>query len=461
MDAHDEPVMLYRYAAWLSADGSLSRDSRREFYVDGIVVLDTNVLLSLYEFKQAARDDVFRALEKLGDRLWLPHQVGLEFVRRRHKVVVERNSALKNSKSEIDRRITEIRRSAEKASKYVEDLLTKYADDQSSAADLRAMVAEKIDALADELKPKMQAYVKTLQDNEISQVLGSASDPVLERVAKLYGRRVAESPSLEEIRQRVESAARFRFPNQIPPGFADRKGSPLADAGDLLIWEEVIDMASSAGGEPCRVLFVSNDEKDDWYEMSGPGLSRNRPWPWLHDELRQRAGAHLCIETTKSFFDGVKEFLGADLGVDTLEEIDRASQKSPLTVTVDNALVFRPPEDLVRAAFECLNLSSALQLVSGGAGSRVYAVFAWWLIGVTAELGKRAQSESEPFVEINALRRSEVPPGEGWWDATGSPLGHWPDRSIWIAEWFTAVQELVSISEARLLRNIAVRQLGA
>jgi len=38
----------------------------------------TNVMLAAQRFARRARDELFGALEKLGDRLWIPHQVALE-----------------------------------------------------------------------------------------------------------------------------------------------------------------------------------------------------------------------------------------------------------------------------------------------------------------------------------------------------------------------------------------------
>jgi hypothetical protein len=47
----------------------------------GLVVVDTNALLNLYRYTERTRDDLFRVLESLGTRLWIPHQVMLEFWR--------------------------------------------------------------------------------------------------------------------------------------------------------------------------------------------------------------------------------------------------------------------------------------------------------------------------------------------------------------------------------------------
>jgi hypothetical protein len=61
----------------------------------GLVTPDANVLLSLYRFQRVARDQLFSALEKLGVRLWIPHQVGLEFHRNRLGVMFEQGGLLR------------------------------------------------------------------------------------------------------------------------------------------------------------------------------------------------------------------------------------------------------------------------------------------------------------------------------------------------------------------------------
>ena len=76
------------------------RDQFAQFYVPdedaietalkaGLVVPDTNVILNLYRFQATARDELFGALEKVGNRLWAPHQVGLEFHQIRLSVMKE------------------------------------------------------------------------------------------------------------------------------------------------------------------------------------------------------------------------------------------------------------------------------------------------------------------------------------------------------------------------------------
>ena len=88
------------------------RDQFEHFYVSdedaektaiqtGLVTPDTNVLLNLYRFQAGARDELFGALEKLGERLWIPHQVALEFYRRRLDVIAEQEKYFNDTRKDL------------------------------------------------------------------------------------------------------------------------------------------------------------------------------------------------------------------------------------------------------------------------------------------------------------------------------------------------------------------------
>jgi hypothetical protein len=77
-----------------------------------LFVFDTNVLLNLYRYQSATRDELLNVLEQLSERIWVPHHVALEFQRNRLKVIAEQN-----------KRFNDVRRTIEKAqSSLVADL---------------------------------------------------------------------------------------------------------------------------------------------------------------------------------------------------------------------------------------------------------------------------------------------------------------------------------------------------
>jgi len=43
-----------------------------------LFVFDTNVLLNLYRYTEATRDDFFQIIDSISEKIWLPYHVGLE-----------------------------------------------------------------------------------------------------------------------------------------------------------------------------------------------------------------------------------------------------------------------------------------------------------------------------------------------------------------------------------------------
>src|SRR5215213_9185204 len=64
-------------------------DDYRHVLTEGLVVPDTNVLLNLYHYNAQARGDLLAVLDRLGERLWVPQQVLLEFWRNRESALRE------------------------------------------------------------------------------------------------------------------------------------------------------------------------------------------------------------------------------------------------------------------------------------------------------------------------------------------------------------------------------------
>ncbi|MFI2689282.1 PIN-like domain-containing protein [Kitasatospora sp. NPDC018619] len=457
-----------QFRSWILPDSGTRAADRKAFFESALVVLDTNVLLSLYEYNPSVRNQVLAAMEQISDRLWLPYQVGQEFVRGRHRVIVERGKELGDAAATIDRHLQQAYKAVLAASAHVQRLLLKYANDHAAYSSLEEAINQAtVKSLLSEWQDLLKGHAKELKSgHDLVPAAVEADDPVLPRVAALFGGRIAPPTEYAVVQQRLEEALLFRFPNEIPPGFADEgKGKPLDQAGDYLIWAEILDRAARPDVE--RVLFVSADTKKDWYQE----LDRNggkRPWPQLFTELRQRTGAELRVEQPRQFFQGIEEFLAPtmELTSATYEEIDRAAeavvqrggtdQQPP--VTDDNAHVVVPPDGLALAAYRAAGLTTrtAKQL----AESERRRHFQWWLIGVTAEFGYRDPAEDEPPVELCAAVRSEARPAPEWYPGTELAQGEWPYRSdTWVAPWFVQLVRDVGETDRLPLQRLAARQV--
>lgn len=462
-----DPVLLQRFAAWLQPQPSVDDVKRRTFFQDGVVVLDTNVLLSLYEYTETSREEVLAALQQAAGRLWMPYQVGLEFVRGRRSTLESRKRALSDAAAEVNKRIMAARKAIVEARNVVCAQLNKYARAEDEIAELNSLVSEaSVDQHLDIYRQAFRRHLDMLKsDHGLALSSSDAEDPILPRIAELYGERIGEQPDDEVLRKRIEDATTFRFPNKIPPGFADSgKDTPLKSAGDFLLWEELIEHVRRLPEDKRRVLFVSNDTKEDWYQ-SDSGSSGPRPWPSLIDELKRRACADLRIETQLNFYGGIKEFLDAQLADDTYAEIERVSEVfdsvslTRMVVTADNALRFQPPEGAALAALKSVGLTSSALRSAVESTSPSNWLFQWWLIGVTAQLGRREIEDSEPIVEIAAASRGSQPPSPLWKPGTDLASGEWLHRdSSWIAPWFMELLRSTPQTDRAVLRGLAAQQ---
>ncbi|QTZ92736.1 PIN-like domain-containing protein [Streptomyces auratus] len=455
-----EYPLIRQYRDWIQNSQSEEAD-REQFFTHGTVVLDTNVLLSLYEYTPAAREQVLGALRSVKHQLWLPYQVGLEFVQNRHRVIVGRKKALDDASKALRKKLGEARTAILDARKLVQNLLIKYAQDANSKEVLESEISERtVRELHCTWSKTLDDHVQKLKEYDLAVSSVNKEDPVLSQVAALFGDKIAGPPDPAELRRRVDEASSYRFPNRIPPGFADDgKGTPLSSAGDFLLWEETIGhMAASP--ERSRLLFVSNDTKDDWYQPASNGQS-SRPWPSLASELRMRTGAELRIETPGEFYRGVNRFLNAEIADETYAEIDRAAKILIEAVITEHAAVHTSPNpDLAAAALDAVGLDESVPDSIRDADSRL--LFTWWLIGVTAQLDRRPRFDDEPDVSIAPATRSEAPPDPDWLPGQRLHLGEWPYRSSsWIAPWFFRAVTRISRHDRQILQQLAARQLDA
>ncbi|WP_329488264.1 PIN-like domain-containing protein [Kitasatospora sp. NBC_01246] len=459
--------LVEQFRSWILPDGGAREADRKAFFEDAVVVLDTNVLLSLYEYNPAVRNQVLAALKQISEHLWLPYQVGQEFVRGRRRVIIARSKELGGAAVVIDRHLQQAYKAVEAASGHVKHLLKKYANDDAAQSILDATVNQAtFKSLLAEWQDLLKGHAKRLKsDHDLLPSAVESDDPVLPEVAALFGDRIAPPTDYAVVQQRLEEAVSFRFPNEIPPGFADAgKGKPLDQVGDYLVWAEILDMA--ADPEVKRVLFVSADTKKDWYEELD-GKDAKRPWPQLFEEIRQRTGAELRIEQPGQFFQGVEEFLAPtiELTTATYDEIDRAAEavaqrstEGLPAVRDDNAHAAVPPDGLAVEAYRAAGLTTRAARQFAESERRRH--FQWWLIGATAELGFRAPADEEPLVDVCAAVRSKVRPAPEWHPGTVLAQGEWPYRSdTWVAPWFVQLVRELGETDRLPLQRLAARQV--
>jgi hypothetical protein len=275
-----------------------------EFVKTAIVVPDTNVLLGLYRLSPTAREDAFKALKRVGDRLWLPHQVGLELYRNVDKARDDLANAYAALRGEVDR---------------LRGAPTQGFGEGRRHQDSRTAIASAVTAAVDSLL----GQIRELEGDD-DAVVKADDDRVLAQIEELFSGKVGNAPDAAMLRDRTSEFLEHRVPNRIPPGFLDAgtKQEPLRAAGDFLLWSELLDHAEA---HDVPHLLITDDTKEDWYVRAGGKTLGPLPELTLEFATRSRAGYHQM--TLSHFVTLAEEHLGVGVDPGSVEEIEGTSEE--------------------------------------------------------------------------------------------------------------------------------------
>lgn len=271
---------------------------------ESLVVLDTNVLLNLYNFQGTALDDFTRVFDALGDRLFIPHQVMDEFWRNR-RTVLEQNQGRHREQADIEKAFDSVESAFAKWYQRVVDRIG------SPPKDALRELQEARAAILDFMSEKNSAAAVALPDTPTHE------DRILQRLEPILAGRVGAASAPEHL-DGLRSEGQRRVVAKTPPGYMDAEKSPDRAIGDFLVWRQTMDASKS---RDLPVLMVTQDQKEDWWADRGTKSMRARPE--LVAELLQESGQRLLLIRAH---DLVR--LGSYVGVTVSQATIRASEMS-------------------------------------------------------------------------------------------------------------------------------------
>jgi hypothetical protein len=264
----------------------------------GLVVVDANVLLNLYRFATKARNELFAAFDGLADRIWIPHQVGLEFHKNRLDVISERGTAYDGVLDLIETHDTTIIRE-------IGDKARQLANRVALPADDRDQLLEMVNTLFLPIRKRLD---KMREAHGLANM--PTPDPILSRLQVIFEERVG-APYNENDGPRVLAEAQRRIKDKVPPGFKDASAR-----GDYFVWRQTLDEVAARQVE--YLVFVTSDVKEDWYlRVKGQVICAR---PELIEEARKEAGCSLVMMRTESFLRNSAEYLDARVSPDTIRQ---------------------------------------------------------------------------------------------------------------------------------------------
>jgi hypothetical protein len=319
----------------------LTEKDEKELFKNGHIVFDTSALLSFYGYTERISEVYFNKIFKaLKGRLWLPAQVIYEFEKNREKVITkpkgEYQNLIKSDKKDggyldtIKSYIELIRKNSNSIQGQIKTLAERTTKDdkhphieQKSIAEFKDILKnfdsnidvlnEGYDILLNDTAKQIDEKIKELDEK-------SSSDNFRERLDKYFshGNPYSYEETLEIIKE-----GRFRYQNEIPPGYEDEKKKiGFQMYGDLLLWFQIIDYARE---KQKPIIFVTNDVKVDWWQQGDDNQISDIPRHELLFEFRDKSKQNIWFYTIDRLIFKSNQYLDTEISDEVIEAIQNVN----------------------------------------------------------------------------------------------------------------------------------------
>jgi hypothetical protein len=287
-----------------------SEKQKKKMMDTGLFVFDTNFLLNLYRYKKETSDKFIKILEKLSNKVWLPHQIAYEYQKNRLLVIDEMEKSCENLIKTINDNIAVGKKNINES---LSSEFSRYPINISK--DIIKKIENKFDDLNEYLKKNLQNYPKR---NE--------NDDILNFIEKIFRNKIGNPYTRERLRE-IKYEGLERFDDQTPPGYMDDEKDGKQKFGDLIIWFQIIDKGKESK-KP--IIFITDDGKEDWWHLKKK--EKISPRPELIREIYDEAGVRFYIYSPDRFLRYAGEYLKEEIKKETINEVKRVSSSTLIEI---------------------------------------------------------------------------------------------------------------------------------
>lgn len=268
---------------------AISSQEYDRIWENALIVFDTNILLDLYRYSEDSSSDFMSAMTSYEARLWLPYQVAWEFQRNRLSTISSQVVAYNQLSSKLE---SEITKALENVANWKE-------------AQYKGHPYIKLESIERTIQKSKEIVKKKLQKLEPEHPISIDNDHIFDKITSLYNDKVGDNYN-EEQYNKLFIEAKKRYKEKTPPGFCDeddKKGQiEQILYGDFILWKQIIDKSKS---DKKDIIFVSNDEKEDWrLKCHGKTIGVRKE---LIREFENATGQKILIYNRKLFLEYAKK----------------------------------------------------------------------------------------------------------------------------------------------------------
>jgi len=301
-----------------------SKEEFDKMWKENIFIFDSCVLLNLYEYSKQTTDDLLKIIEQLKDRVWLPHQVGIEFFKERLHIINRQRNAYTQLISALD------------GAFLVFESTYKKANLQQTHRFFNK------DNILGKIKSRIESVKRNIRKLENKHPNWTEKDEILDKITEFFNNSKHGLPFNKEDYEKICKEADKRFSEAIPPGYMDIKKdeddkTKKKKYGDYLIWTQIINYAKK---ENKGIIFITDDIKEDWWNLKDKSSKTIlSPRDELIKEIYEKSNVSFYMYQTNKFIKYATEIFNISIAEKTIKEVRNISSEAKELLTSEPAIV--------------------------------------------------------------------------------------------------------------------------
>jgi len=274
-----------------------------KLWAEAVFIFDTNVLLNLYRMSGETSLKIRDILKTLKGRLFLPHQVGVEF--------------FKHLEEEIAEQVNAFERVRQFLKKFPERFMQEFSRHPCIPI---TGITEALKKCADEQVAIVTESQKSNQLNFLTH-----DDPILPELDALFADATEDrytGADDDALNKQVDE----RVQQNLAPCFVTAGGkasTPPASnphRGDGRVWFQIV---KHAGTTKKPVIFVTGDEKPNWWRTARLGTQDRAIGPHfeLIRDIESASKNRFMMYTQEGFLSEAPKYLGVPEQTQAIEEV--------------------------------------------------------------------------------------------------------------------------------------------
>lgn len=259
-----------------------SEKEYKNIWNNALIVVDSNILLNFYRYSEDTRNKIFKILEKLKPRLWIPYQVGKEFFNNKNKVMV-------NSYKEYEILLSSLKQKIQEAK-----------EENNKRKNNQLKCKNEINNILDKSINEIEILLKKEKNIKKPKFEKNSVD---EKILELFNNSIGE-PIVDSEYEEMKTEGLRRFKEQIPPGYKD---DGKEENGDYYIFYSFMKKAKEENKD---IIFITDDVKEDWFNIINGEKHGGRNE--ILNEFYKETGKLLIIYTSDGFAESYNKNLDKD-----------------------------------------------------------------------------------------------------------------------------------------------------